>query len=109
MLAKNFRLNLKKEFLRVKKNSVSFNCLYFTLLVGRGEGKAKFGFVVSSKVGSIVKRNRVKRLLTEAVMGNLEKFPEGKKYIFIGKKEALDASHEKISFEFDKILPKIFH
>ncbi|OGY24807.1 MAG: ribonuclease P protein component [Candidatus Woykebacteria bacterium RBG_13_40_7b] len=108
MLAKSVRLNLKKEFARVKKNSVSFSGLYFTLLVARGEGESMFGFVVSSKVGSIVRRNRIRRLLTEAVRGNLEKFPKGRKYIFIGKKEALDTSHEKISLEFDKILPRIF-
>lgn len=64
---KSERLLKRKEFLRVQKEGVRVYTDHFVILIaqGAGVGYHRLGITVSKKVGSSVRRNRIKRLIRE--------------------------------------------
>ena len=78
----------------------------FGMLVYRGEevGENRFGFVISKKVSKkAVDRNRIKRLLTEVVRKNMNKFKEKKWVVFLPKKTMLGLKYEEVEKEIKKL------
>ena len=65
------------------------------------------GFIIPGKIKGSVKRNRVRRVLTEAVRERIEKFPNQIEAIVIANKEANEAKNEEVSNWVDKTLSKI--
>ncbi len=64
----------------------------------------KFGTIISKKISKkAVERNKIKRRLMEVLGRNLEKFDEGKRILFLAKKEVLDIKPEGIEKELKKI------
>jgi ribonuclease P protein component len=114
MIPSKFRLNLAKNFRRVKKYAKAITTPYFTLLVNDRrnlirdlpEGP-KVGFVVSAKVGKATARNRAKRLLSEAVQPKIEGLPKSLELVFIARPLVVEASSEQVKEAFDKALVKI--
>lgn len=70
-----------------------------------GDKEKKFGFVVSKKISKrAVDRNRIKRLLADAVKVNLEKVTEGTIGVFLPRKKMLGMKFEEVEKEAEKTL-----
>lgn len=89
------------------KNLKSVPTPYFVLKYKKEEaGVAKFGFIVSKKIDKrAVVRNKIKRVLQEAVRENLERiYPYT--FLIIAKKEIINESFEKIENTMSEVLKK---
>ncbi len=71
------------------------------------EKPPKIGFIMTVKVGKATVRNRLKRVISEAIFKEIENLPRGLEAIIIGKQGAKGISNEEISYWTNKILPKI--
>lgn len=110
VLRKVNRFGKKKEFEEVKERGKLYQTPLFGLLVLKDREtetrnkKQKFGWVISKKISKkAVARNRIKRLLAEAIRKNLNKFPEGIRIIFLVKKEILGKSLNEIEDEISNL------
>lgn len=82
-----------------------FQSKSFTLRYGENEVGLKVGVVVSKKVDKrAVARNKIKRLITEAVRVNI-KIERPLNLVFYAKKEAVDNSN--IGSEVEKVMSEI--
>lgn len=110
MLPKQYRLPLRTEFTRVKRTGRVFAGRFFGLLVARQSPEVKGGipriaFIVSKKIHlKSTQRNRVRRLMKEAVRALLPKFKPGFDFVFLAKKTIIGKTLVEIRTEVDKIL-----
>ncbi len=90
----------------IKKN-VQFNYVYkrgqsvagaFIVLyrVKNNCDEAQFGITVSKKVGKAVVRNRVRRLIRQAIINNYRLFDKGYNYVFVARVRANKGSLKDI-------------
>lgn len=108
MLKAENKLNLSREFSKLKKFGVVLHQPFYTVLYSKSKtNQKKIGFVLSSKVGKAVERNRAKRLLSEVVRANLEKFPEGVDIVFIARSNIKDVKYEDLDLSVNQVLSKI--
>jgi len=108
MLNKQNRLTKRKEFAFLYKNGkrvygTSLNLVYFTTKLNH----ARFGFVVSKKVGKAYVRNKIKRQLREIVRANIDKFSTKCNYIYVAKPEIVGKEYKQIETEVLTLLNKI--
>ncbi len=112
MLPKENRLSLKTEFARIRKNGRLFQGNLFSLLaVNQGlktkDQQPKFAFIISKKIHRrATKRNRARRLLTEAVRVFLAKIKPGTEGVFLGKKMIIGKYFSEIKSEVEEIFKK---
>lgn len=110
MLPKQDRLPLRTEFARVKRVGRVFPGNLFGLLVAPQLPEAKnnsprIAFIVSKKIHlKANRRNRVRRLMREAVRALLPKFRPGWDYIFLAKKTILGKTLVEVKTEVARIL-----
>jgi len=65
----------------------------------------EFGIVISKKISKkAVERNKVKRLLAEAIRRNLGKINEGYRMVFLVKTSILGKRVEEVEEEFFKLI-----
>jgi ribonuclease P protein component len=110
MLPKEHRLTDDYDFRRVKRLGKSYHGPFFKLCLARQKvaKPARFGFVVSTKIDKrATVRNRVKRLLREAVHQRLEKIPAGFDFVFVVRPKIVGKSYAEVSAEVDQVLSKI--
>lgn len=111
MLPKQYRLSLKTELSRIKKEGKVIWGKLFNLLVANQPQAtnnqlpvSRFAFVISKKVHKrAVKRNRVRRLLVEAIRSNLGKIKPGFDFVFLVKKEIIGQELPVIKDQVEKI------
>ncbi|GAC1439981.1 MAG: ribonuclease P protein component [Solirubrobacteraceae bacterium] len=86
------RLSRSAEFDRVYRQgrSVANRHLVLYSFPRGGEEKPRVGFSVGRKVGGAVQRNRVKRLLREAVAANPVDLPLGLDLVVVARAEAAE-------------------
>lgn len=106
MLKRENRIRLKKEFAEIKnKGRVLYSPLFGFLTHKENDDQKKFGFIVSKKISKkAVDRNKIRRILSELIRKNLEKFENGTRVIFLTKKEILGKKMKEIEKEVDKFL-----
>ncbi|MDD3002695.1 MAG: ribonuclease P protein component, partial [Candidatus Shapirobacteria bacterium] len=63
------------------------------------------GFIVSKKISKrAVDRNKIRRILSEVVRENLERFENGTRIIFLMKKEILGKKYDEVEKEVEKFI-----
>lgn len=85
------RLSRSADFDRVFRNGRSQAGRELVLYVfprGEDTGPARLGLSVSRKVGSAVERNRVKRLLREAISSGAVELPSGTDAVVVARPDA---------------------
>lgn len=110
MLPKEHRLTDDYDFRRVKRLGKSYHCPLFKLSIASQKVSAapRFGFVISKKIDKrATVRNRIKRLLRQAVRERLEKIPNGFDIVFVVRPNIVGKSYEEINIEFNKVLSKV--
>ncbi len=99
MLKRHFRLKNKKEFNRVYNEGKSVYDRYLVLSYIKRENREKnidtprIGFAVSRKLGGAVERNKVKRIMREAIKPQANKIKPYHDIIFIGKRKIKGISY----------------
>lgn len=78
---------------------------HFLLLLLPGEDP-RVGLTVSSKVGTAVTRNRVKRWVREYVRRHKELLPRGDAVI-VAKGSVASASHEQVDRDLERLLARV--
>ena len=106
MLKRENRIRSKKEFLEIKnKGRVEYSPLFGWLTYKENDDQKKFGFIVSKRISKkAVDRNRVRRVLSEIVRNNLDKFEKGTRLVFLTKQEILGKKMIEVEKEINKFL-----
>ena len=106
MLKKRNRISKRSEFEEIRKDGIfcGFSRFFGVLVLDKKDKELKFGTIISKKISKkAVERNKVKRRLMEVLGKNIEKFDEGKRILFLVKKEVLNIKPEGIEKEIKKI------
>jgi len=114
MLPRKYRLPLRTELVRVQKEGKLFQGRLFSLLVTKQppttnhqSPTTRFGFIISTKVHKkAVKRNRAKRLLSEAIMGLALGIKPDFDIIVLARKKVIEANLEEIRKEIERLFIK---
>jgi len=110
MLPKKNRLDLKKDFSGIKRKGKLHQGKFFDFLFQKSTAdfcQPAFAFIVSKKIDKrATKRNRVKRLLREAVRSFLSQIQPGIKGVFLAKKEILEKNFAEIKTEIESVFKK---
>ena len=106
MLKRENRIRSKKEFFEIKnKGRVSYSPFFGWLFNKENDELKKFGFIVSKKISKkAVDRNRIRRILSEIIRKNLDKFENGTRLVFLTKQEILGKKTEEVESEIKKFL-----
>lgn len=103
------RLRKHVEFVQAQRSGRRVGTPHFTLLVAgqtRHEetnapaGSARMGLVVSRKVGSAVRRNRIKRVCRECFRSWPDFLPQGVDLVVIARQGAHELSPEQVRAEW---------
>jgi len=106
VLPKIYRLPLKTEFFRIKKAGRYLNGELLTILytLSPTAENPRFGFIVSNKISNkSSKRNRIKRLLREAVRSLIPDIKKNYDFIIIAKPKILGKSLVEIKKELQEL------
>jgi ribonuclease P protein component len=107
MLPQENRLKLNKAK-RFGSEAVAISTPGFRLLVRKNTAlkQPHFGIIVTSRVGKAAQRNRLRRLLTNALRTRVEEFPQDIEAVFIIRQGVKD-NHEDfvnwINYSLSKI------
>lgn len=108
MLPKKNRLKNRKDFNKAFKQGETKSNSHLIVKVKRNDfDKKRIGFIAPMKhFKKATDRNRVKRLLREAVRPNLEVICSGYDVIIIAKESIIDLSLEEVKQEIMSVLSK---
>jgi len=108
-LPKEYRLKGKYYFRRVKRLGKSFTTPLFFLNIAPSKDpkELKFGFIVSTKIDKrAVERNRIRRLMSEAIRKRLDNFKCGYHIVIIARPAIVGKDTKTIDTWFEKVLLK---
>lgn len=103
------RIRKKKEFNHLYKKGKRYRGKYFNLIyLSSASSFSRMAVVVSKKVGSAVKRNKIKRWIRTLFRRNKHLFKNPFDIIIIVKKEILEASWLKLQDDYCAAVESIF-
>ena len=103
-MQKQFRLKKRAAFAYVYRKGEKASARDLLLLSAKSKEGLKIGLSVSKKVGNAVTRNRVKRLLREAIMPLTDRIDDGFMYVIV----AYPSIAEKDFFSVSKSVAQAF-
>jgi ribonuclease P protein component len=110
MLPKPYRLPLRTELKRLKKNGHIFQAKFFGLLLLKSDSvkdASRFAVIVSNKVEKkAVKRNKIRRLIYEAIWSLHPQIKNGAKGVFLVKKTITKTSLKEIESEIEHLFKR---
>jgi ribonuclease P protein component len=96
-MQKSSRLKASADFQRVRKEGLCWSQHLLVLCALRNsDDRSRFGLSVSRRIGGAVVRNRVKRLLREAIRPNLPLVSAGWDVVFIARSPISDARFQNV-------------
>ena len=100
---KSTSLTASPEFERVyRKGSVYRGRLFSVHALPNAIGEPRLGLSVSKKVGTAVKRNKVRRRLKEVFRFSATRLPENLDFVISARPAAAEASFEELNEEFSR-------
>src|SRR5436305_883077 len=107
MLPKDYRLTRSRDFVRARRSgrATGSQLMVLYVLPTRTPG-TRIGFSVSKRVGKATVRNRVKRLMREAVRHHLHSLGPGQDLVFIARPGAAGASFSEVASTVGYLLRK---
>ena len=107
MLNRINRLKKRYQFNYVYKSGEHYSSEHIVLYVVSSKTKnIKIGLAVTKKVGHAVVRNRVRRQLREIIKKQIPTLKQSFNIIVVARENVTEASFEKISNEFFKLIKK---
>lgn len=109
MFPRKYRLTKKAEFQKVLEKGTVFQGRLFGLAVLKSDTnqEPKIGIIVSNKISKRANvRNRIRRLLREAVRPYLGSLREGTLLVFLAKKSIVGENLESIKKETERLYEK---
>jgi ribonuclease P protein component len=104
---KRFRLRKNSEFRSVRGGGRSWVHPLLVLYARRNELEwPRVGISVGKRIGNAVTRNRVKRLIREAVRGRLPQIGSGWDLLFIGRTPIAQVDFAAVSAAVDQLLQR---
>ncbi|HAT84154.1 MAG TPA: ribonuclease P protein component [Clostridiales bacterium] len=103
-MQKQFRLKKRAAFAYVYRKGEKASARDLLLLSAKSKEGLKIGLSVSKKVGNAVTRNRVKRLLREAIKPLTDRIDDGFMYVIV----AYPSIAEKDFFSVSKSVEQAF-
>lgn len=103
-MQKQFRLKKRAAFAYVYRKGEKASARDLLLLSAKSKEGLKIGLSVSKKVGNAVTRNRVKRLLREAIRPLADRIDDGFMYVIV----AYPSIAEKDFFSVSKSVEQAF-
>lgn len=104
-MQRQHRLKKSAEFQRVRALKQSWAHPLLVLYAAAGEGAVtRVGISASKRTGKAVTRNRIKRLIREAVRRFLPDMPAGQDLVFVARPAAAEASYQQVSEAVERLL-----
>ncbi len=108
MLKKELRIRKQKDFDKIFSKGAYFSEKFLVLkTVENGLEVSRIGFIVSNKISKkAVERNRIKRLLREAIRLKWNKIKPGFDSVFIFRGKEVKKSFDEINVVVEKLLKR---
>lgn len=104
------RLRKRCEFLEVQRHGRRLPSDSFVILALAHPGlPTRVGITVSKKVGGAVVRNRIKRIVREAIRRSRDILPEGYEIVVVARRESADLTYEDAAVELGRALTSLRH
>ena len=111
MLARKYKIKNAEDFDKVKRHGKLYQFKMFAVAILKREEDgdvSRYGFVISKKISNLsTKRNRLRRILDDAVRYNVTRTKDGHDVVFLAKKTMNRSYTDDIMKEVDKALKKI--
>jgi ribonuclease P protein component len=114
---KSRRVRKRSEYLRVQSGGRKLQTPSFLVFVlasapsseSTGTPPARFGITVTRKIGGAVVRNRIKRLVREAVRRHASWFPSGRDVVLVALRGAAELGQADVERELETLCSRHFN
>lgn len=106
-MKRHYRLRRNKDFQRVRRIGKFYASSLMVLAFLQNElNHSRFGFVVSSRLGKAVQRNKIKRRMREAIRLCIPQIKPGFDLVFIARRPIIKAGYSEITQTSKYLLKK---
>jgi len=103
-------LTKRRDFKAVFNEGVSSSSSFLVIYAKPNEFSfSRLGLAVSRKIGNAVLRNRIRRLLREAVRECVKDMAEHYDFVIIARKESAEGTLKMFISSIEKFIQKLYH